>query len=160
MDIILAAVSDAFTWQALLAIVIGTWAGIIIGGLPGLGSVVGLTIFLLHVRDVHHYQHGAVDRCLLRFRLRRLDYRHSDQHPRHAPVGGDHLRWLPHDPAGARRRGAGLGDLRVLLRRHTFMRDTDFLRAATRQVRRQLRFDRSLRAHLPGDDVHRGRVQG
>ncbi|MEH6640371.1 tripartite tricarboxylate transporter permease [Vreelandella glaciei] len=46
MDIILAAVSDAFTWQALLAIVIGTWAGIIIGGLPGLGSVVGLTIFL------------------------------------------------------------------------------------------------------------------
>ncbi|BBI54020.1 hypothetical protein HORIV_64410 [Vreelandella olivaria] len=46
MDTILAAVSDAFTWQALLAIVIGTWAGIIIGGLPGLGSVVGLTIFL------------------------------------------------------------------------------------------------------------------
>ncbi|WP_447044650.1 tripartite tricarboxylate transporter permease [Vreelandella sp. H-I2] len=46
MDTILAAVSDAVTWQALLAIVIGTWAGIIIGGLPGLGSVVGLTIFL------------------------------------------------------------------------------------------------------------------
>lgn len=43
---ILAAMGDAFTWQALLAIVIGTWAGIIIGGLPGLGSVVGLTIFL------------------------------------------------------------------------------------------------------------------
>ncbi len=46
MDVILAAINDAFTWQALLAIVIGTWAGIIIGGLPGLGSVVGLTIFL------------------------------------------------------------------------------------------------------------------
>ncbi|WP_110678616.1 tripartite tricarboxylate transporter permease [Salinicola sp. RZ23] len=46
MDVILAAAGDAFTWQALLAIVIGTWAGIIIGGLPGLGSVVGLTIFL------------------------------------------------------------------------------------------------------------------
>lgn len=46
MDIVLAAAGDAFTWQALLAIVIGTWAGIIIGGLPGLGSVVGLTIFL------------------------------------------------------------------------------------------------------------------
>lgn len=46
MDVIIAAINDAFTWQALLAIVIGTWAGIIIGGLPGLGSVVGLTIFL------------------------------------------------------------------------------------------------------------------
>ncbi|WP_148253128.1 tripartite tricarboxylate transporter permease [Aidingimonas lacisalsi] len=46
MDIILAAVGNAFTWQALLAIVVGTWTGIIIGGLPGLGSVVGLTIFL------------------------------------------------------------------------------------------------------------------
>ncbi|MFC0338380.1 putative tricarboxylic transport membrane protein [Kushneria avicenniae] len=46
MDIVLAAAADAFTWQALLAIVVGTWAGIIIGGLPGLGSVVGLTIFL------------------------------------------------------------------------------------------------------------------
>lgn len=46
MDVILAAVGDAVAWKVLIAIVVGTWAGIIIGGLPGLGSVVGLTIFL------------------------------------------------------------------------------------------------------------------
>ncbi|WP_136065129.1 tripartite tricarboxylate transporter permease [Modicisalibacter radicis] len=46
MDMAIDVLMTSITWQSIVAIIIGTWAGIIIGGLPGLGSVVGLTIFL------------------------------------------------------------------------------------------------------------------
>ena len=46
MDALGTVVTDYATFGGLLAIVLGTLLGIVIGGLPGLGSVVGLTICL------------------------------------------------------------------------------------------------------------------
>lgn len=46
MEILTAAIAEYATLGGLAAIVVGTFVGIVIGGLPGLGSVVGITICL------------------------------------------------------------------------------------------------------------------
>ena len=46
MQSFLSAFADVFTLWTLTALVIGTALGIVIGALPGLGSVVGLSICL------------------------------------------------------------------------------------------------------------------
>ena len=46
MDIALLGLEQILTWQTLLAVVLGTALGVAVGVLPGLGSVVGITMVL------------------------------------------------------------------------------------------------------------------
>ena len=46
MEYVLAAIQNVFLPMNLLAVFIGTFAGIVIGALPGLSTVMGLSILL------------------------------------------------------------------------------------------------------------------
>ena len=79
-----AIMSDLLSLQTLLALVAGTFGGLVVGGLPGLSATMGMSL-LIPITYLYGHAGGGVLFC----RVRRKFFCYSDSHAGDTCVGGD-----------------------------------------------------------------------
>ena len=124
----------ALSWKGLLYCFIGCLWGTIVGVLPGLGPLAGMTLLLpltfgLEPTDRHHH----ADRHLLRRHVRRLDHLDPGAHSWRSGLRGHLHRRLRDGAPGPRRPGADDRRGRQLHRRHRLDPRSHVHRSAARQ---------------------------
>ena len=140
IDSLMLGFSVAFQPGVLLYAFLGCVVGTLVGMLPGIGPLAGISILLAgDLRPRRHQGDRHAGRHLLRLAIRRLDHLDPDADSRRGLVGDDLHRRLRHGAEGPRRRGAVHRRGRLVHRRHLRRHRADRDRAAARRVRAAVR---------------------
>ena len=130
-------------WYAFLGCLVGT----LVGMLPGIGPLAGISILLPATFGLDTTKSDRdARRHLLRLAVRRLDHLDPDADSGRGRLGDDLHRRLRHGAEGPRGRGAVHRRRRLVHRRHVRRDHADADRAAARHFRAALRTARIHRA--------------